>query len=380
MKRCESVATLSTLCCAVVMLVTTSGCTTLIEGSKIDYKSASKLPPLEIPPDLTAPASDDRYTVPEAKTPASTTFSTYSRDRATQPQPGASGLLPSSDKARIERAGTQRWLVVKATPDQVWPVLTEFWQQSGLNLAVTARDTGVMETEWAENRAKLPQDGIRKLIGKALDNVYDTGERDKFRTRIEPGAEPGTTEVYISHRGMVEVYESSAKDRTVWQPRPADADLEAEMLRRLMVKFGVAETKAQSQLAEASQVHAHLVKGADGASQLTVDDSFDRAWRRVGLALDRMGFTVEDRDRSKGLYFVRYMDPQAQAGKSDQGLLSKFAFWKSAPKAADNHEQYRIRVTAADAVSQVAVENAAGAIDKSETATRILNLLLDQLK
>src|SRR5512139_3539004 len=212
-----------------------------MESKKIDYKSAGKAPTLEVPPDLVAPTTDNRYAVPDTQGSGTATLSTYSEERKTAPS-SAQTLLPTEEKARIERAGSQRWLVVQATPQQVWPVLKDFWQENGFIVNLESPETGLMETDWAENRAKIPQDVIRNTLGKVLDSLYSTAERDKFRTRLERGAEAGMTEIFISHRGMYEVVDGGdGGNRTIWQPRPADAELEAEMLRRLMVRFGVQE-------------------------------------------------------------------------------------------------------------------------------------------
>jgi outer membrane protein assembly factor BamC len=247
-----------------------------------------------------------------------------------------------------------------------------------------------METDWAEYRAKI-NDGVRGYLTKLLDFIYSSGERDKFRTRLERGSEPGTTEIYISHRGMEEVYTARLGDDTRdtrWQPRPPNPEAEAEMLRRLMVRFGVEDSRAKSQVAVAAPAapaapvaaRATLLKGGDGASTLTLNnEQFDRAWRRVGLALDRVGFTVEDRDRSKGLYFVRYIDPQVDNKSADKGFLSKLKFWGDGdkPKA----EQFRIQVRDVEATgSRVSVLNKEGAQESSVTAGRILALLYEQLK
>jgi outer membrane protein assembly factor BamC len=239
-----------------------------------------------------------------------------------------------------------------------------------------------METDWAENRAKLPQDAIRGTIGKVFDSLYSTSERDKFRTRLEKGAEPGTVEIYVSHRGMYEVYTSEGRSETRWQPRPADPELEAEMLRRLMVRLGAEEFQAKSMVAsEAKQERAKLSRSGDGAGAVLLEESFDRAWRRVGLALDRVGFTVEDRDRAQGLYFVRYVDPDVD-GKSknqDKGFLSKLAFWKdSGDKPVQ--AQYRIYLRADGDATRVEVLTREGGVDRSETSKRILGLLHEQLK
>ena len=276
----------------------------LLEGKKVDYKSAGQVPTLEIPPDLTTPTRDNRYVVPGTGT-SSATLSGYQADRAQQAKTGnaASGVLPTIQNMQIERAGTQRWLVVPIAPEKVWPLARDFWQENGFLIAVDVPETGVMETDWAENRAKIPQDGIRAILGKLIDQVYSTAERDKFRTRLERNAENGT-EVYISHRGMIEVSRGSSGG-TVWEPRPADPELEADFLRRLMVRLGTQEEKAKQMMVASAaptavQARAAIQAGIGGFETLEVFESFDRAWRRVGLALDRVGFTVEDRDRQKG--------------------------------------------------------------------------------
>lgn len=353
-----------------------------IPTKKIDYKSSTKLPSLEIPPDLARPGTDDRFVVPDGSPKGSATFSDYSKDRAGRPQVSSaqSAVLPKIENIRVERAGTQRWLVVPGAPEQLWQTVKEFWQETGFVVNVEMPAAGVMETDWSENRAKIPESGIRSLIGRALDSLYSTSERDKFRTRLERGAQPGTTEVYVSHRGMEEVYISEGKDQLRWQPRPPDPELEAEMLRRMMVRFGVEGEQAKTQVAAAKlDPQAKLSRGADG-TLLSLNDQFDRAWRRVGLALDRVGFTVEDRDRSKGLYFVRYIDPDTDRKTAPEtGWLSKLKFWSSSPKV-QSKEQYRILVQGAGGAVEVIVLDKNGTREKSDTANRILTLLYDQLK
>ncbi|WP_301103415.1 outer membrane protein assembly factor BamC [Propionivibrio sp.] len=369
--------------CALAVVL--AGCSTLgIESKKIDYKSSSavKVPTLEIPPDLTSPARDDRFAVPDVNGKGSATFSAYSVERSPQARAQQqSDILPQVDKARIERSGSQRWLVVAGTPDKLWGQVKDFWQETGFLINLELPEAGVMETDWAENRAKIGQDMLRNLLGKVIDSLYSTAERDKFRTRFEPGSEPGTTDVFISHRGMYEIYVSEGREQTRWQPRPPDPELEAEMLRRLMVRLGTEQKQADIAVAQAKEKpvdRAKLARGNDGAGTLEVQESFDRAWRRVGLALDRVGFTVEDRDRSKGLYFVRYVDPETDGQKKDDGFLSKLAFWKGS--APSSQTKYRIFVKDGGALTTVQVLSFEGGIDQSETSKKILSLLYDQLK
>jgi outer membrane protein assembly factor BamC len=351
-----------------------------MEG-KVEYKTANTLPPLEIPPDLTSPARDNRYVVPDAAR-STATLSGYEAERR-EAKPGVSSVvLPSVDRMRIERAGTQRWLVVEESPEKLWPLVRDFWQENGFLIKLEAPELGVMETEWAESRAKVPQGGVRSLLGKALDQFYSTSERDKYRTRLDRTPDGKATEIYISHRGMVEVYTtardpaSSTPGDTRWQPREPDPELEAEFLRRLMIRLGAQEEKARTLTASAAtqQQRAEIRKGIDGAEGLQVYEPFDRVWRRVGLALDRVGFTVEDRDRQKGVYFVRYADPETE--KDSRGLFARMFSSDSKVKA----EQYRVQITQAGTTSQVNVLNKDGGADASRTAQRILTLLHEQLK
>ena len=360
----------------------------LESSSKTDYKNVNTLPPLEVPPDLTSPTRDNRYTIPDSVTAqSSATLSRYEQERKDQ-KPAVIGgatpvVLPPVERMHVERAGSQRWLVVDdQAPDKLWPVVRDFWQENGFLIKFEAPDLGVMETDWAESRAKVPQGGIRGLFSKALDQMYSTSERDKYRTRLDRSADGKSTEIYISHRGMVEVYttardtQSNAPGDTRWQPREADPELEVEFLRRLMMRLGAQEEKARTLTANAvpAQQRAEIRKGLNGEELLEVFEPFDRVWRRVGLALDRVGFTVEDRDRQKGIYFVRYADPDSD--KDDRSLLAKW--FTSDPKV--KAQQYRVQITQGGTTSQVNVLTKEGAADTSRTAQRILALLHEQLK
>ncbi len=373
---------LAALLCAVVFF---TGCSGMFEGKKIDYKSAKKLPPLEVPPDLAAPGAPGRYVVPDAS--RSATYSEYEQRRVGKSTvPESSAVLPLSERARVMRAGSQRWLLVMGTPEQLWPQLKDFWQENGFLVNVEDASAGLMETDRAENRAKIQVGGITGFINRSLDVLASLPERDMFRTRLARGIEPNTTEIYISHKGMAEVYFRERDNNTKWQVRPSDPELEAVMLARLAEKVaGLDAARAQSLVKAADQQKpsAAIARGA-GASPasgaLRVEDSFDRAWRRVGLALDRVGFMVEDRNRAEGLYYVRYQDPDAALGK--KSALSRLAFWRSDEANKPGPEQYRVKVAsgAEGRGSEVTVLNRDGIPDDGATARRILGLLVEQLR
>ncbi|MFL6674789.1 MAG: outer membrane protein assembly factor BamC [Massilia sp.] len=351
----------------------------MFESGKVDYRGAAKAAPLDVPPDLTKLEKDNRYAIPDGRGVA--TASSFQQAAGAPAAPGASGeaIGPlSNDKVRIERAGSQRWLVVKATPEQLWPQLKDFWQDAGFAIDAESPTTGTMETNWVENRSRIPQDFIRRTIGKVFDAAYSTGERDKFRTRLERLPD-GSTEIYISHRGAEEVLTGANKETTGWTARPNDPGLEAEFLGRLVARLtGATNVKvAQTTVANAPAApqHAKLL-----GNKVEVDEGYDRAWRRVGLALDRVGFTVEDRDRVQGIYFVRYVDPD----KADkESFLSKLLSFGSSSDKAKEAQRYRVLVKATTpgaAVSEVSVQSNDGKPETSATGGKILKLLNDELK
>lgn len=357
---------LGLVACAALLV---TGCS-ILQEDKIDYKSAERGSTLAVPPDLTQLTRDSRYVVPGAPVTAS---GYQSGQNAGASAPGTGTAPVQVGDVRIERAGAQRWLVVDRPAAQLWSPIRDFWQENGFLLDLDQETLGIMETDWAENRAKIPQDIIRSTIGKLFDSMYSTGERDKFRTRLERNASGGT-EIYITHRGMVEVYSSREKDSTVWQPRAADPELEAEFLRRLMIKLGVSEEQAKSVAATAPTRQTVRLITVDNQQVVQLEDNFDRAWRRVGLSLDRSGFTVEDRNRSEGTYFVRYVEPVKPGDKP--GMLSRL-FGAETKEATP--QRYRILVKSAAERTTVSVLDAQGKPDASANAQRIVKLLAEDL-
>ena len=357
-----------------------SGCSSLselVQGDKIDYKSSGKAgPSLDVPPDLTQLSRETRYAVPGASISASA----FQVGQNAQSLPVAATAIGD---VRIERAGNQRWLVVNRPADKIWTPVREFWLEGGFLLNLDQENLGIMETDFAENRAKIPQDFIRRTIGKVFDGLYSTGERDKFRTRLERNA-AGGTEIYISHRGMVETFNTAggtpatasvSGGGTVWQPRPSDPELETEYLRRLMVKLGVSQEQSRALVASGAQKTISRISNVNGTPVLQIDEGFDRAWRRVGLTLDRTGFTVEDRDRAQGTYFVRYVEPTSD--KKEPGFLSKL--FSSATPAAPPLK-YRIAVKSQGDATVVSILNAQGVSENSANAQRIVQVIADDLK
>jgi outer membrane protein assembly factor BamC len=413
----------SSLLLPILLLASLTACDSIpFIDNKSDYKGASRARPLEVPPDLTVSPASDTFSIP-----GSTSYSSYTQAQDGQ-EAGVEKILQTPEGVRLERSGAQSWLVVNAPAEKIWPVIREFWLDMGFAVRVENPQLGLMETEWIETDAiKKDQSGnALDKFDKWLDKLSGFADRKKFRTRLDRGVEAGSTEIFMSHRS-VSGTPDDGKNRVVTtlgvidtgytldSQNPAatdasDAELDAELLRRLMVKLGVEEQKSKTIVAQAVTIkRAEVVKESDGSARLLLNDQFDRAWRRVGLALDRIGFVIEDKDRSNGLFFVRYADvdiddgpkkkkglvdslkfwgdddkqqEQAPVEKQDKSVMDSLKFWGSDDKKKVNPEkQYRIKVADSNAGNaEVTVVDTSGKRVRTTTANRIIALMYEQLK
>jgi outer membrane protein assembly factor BamC len=408
---------------SILLLASLTACDSIpFIDNKSDYKGAGRSRPLEVPPDLTSSPVSDAYAIP-----GSTSYSSYSQVQEGQ-EAGVEKILTSPEGVRLEKSGSQRWLVVNAPAEKIWPVVREFWMDQGFAVRVENPQIGVMETEWIDSD-QIKKDASGNMLDKFdkwLDKLANYADKKKFRTRLDRGEQPNTTEIYMTHRsvkgapddgknivktqlGEIDTgYKLESEVKTSMDP--VDAELDAELLRRLMVKLGVEEQKSKSIVADAVAFkRAEIVKEADGSARLILSDPFDRAWRRVGLALDRVGFVIEDKDRSNGLFFVRYADvdiddtpkkkkglietlkfwgdddkkePETVAKKEEKSLLDSLKFWGTDDKQKTNPDkQYRVKVADGDKENAVvSVVDAGGARVRTTTANRIIALMYEQLK
>jgi outer membrane protein assembly factor BamC len=380
-----------------------AGCGTS-SPTAINYKSdqRSKQSSLAIPPNLLDEAGDQRSLPPQ-----SGQASLSDLQQVQKVAPNAPTVVPPVSGMRIQRDGAERWLVVDGrTPDQVWPQIRRFWQEQGFLLVVDSRDKGVMETDWNETHPQISDGLIRDTLAKATGNSYVTAERNKYRTRLE-AAPSGGTYVFISQKGMREALTGVNNDSSQWQARPNDPALENEYLKRLMSSLALADSRTASGAADAgaqsaNTANAQPAKGGDSkaaavaaqnaanagnsairneavpeaaSSQLTLPEAYDRAWLRVGIALDRASFTVDDRDRARGVYYVRYVDPNDKSAR-EQGFWSQVFHGRKEIVA----KQYQVNVRAiTEGQTRVAIVDDKGEVDASPQARQIMALLAGQI-
>lgn len=331
------------------------------DKSRIDYKVASaKVPALEVPPDLTSPGINEQYVIPGTDGALAANFSDYSKGNSAQPASAVGAVLPVLKNVRMERSDKQRWIVVSDKAENVWPAVKAFWLEMGFQIQVDNPQSGVMETDWQENRGNVPQSGVRYVLSKMFDSLKPAGQRDQYVIRFERSKDGLSTEVYLAQQVMEEERSADKKD-IKWMPRANNPEIEIAMLQMLMAHLGGEAVTpvpgaATSASAVAATVAAVQMKEVADGKIMRIDEPFDKSWRKVGLALDKARIAVEDKDRANGVYLLR-------ATAAAKG------------KAAGN---YQVTVRESGAACEVSVRNANGENDKE--SLRIVEVLYQSIE
>ncbi len=352
------------------LALTTGGCS--LFGSKTDKEAVKLRSVLEVPPDLARPSGEDfSAAVPAERGPV------HAANDQSAAVPGStaagdSALAPAS-RVRVERDGALRWLVVEQVPDQAFAQVRGYFVRNDMKLVVDSTATRQLETDWIEQEVNLGGNFFTRMLA----SLRSTGLRDKYRVRVEAGRTAGTSEIYVSHQGLEEIALESYNiggPSSTWQPRKADPEAEARLLAKLMQHFGADTGQAEKQLAEGGATGVTRVK-----DQLILpNQDLDSAWRRIGLELDRAGVVIEDRDRTAGIYFVRFTDDGAGGKRGLFGFLGGDETLEERNKPKADRFQVFVK-TVAEGIS-VSVRDVAGDLDRSPRALRLLDRIQAQLR
>lgn len=315
---------------------------------KLDYQSENKkIVQLDVPPDLTDPNQGNKFNVPGGTLITGTVRASQMNKPGKQTVQNSNNVLTPVSNIHFQRDGGIRWLTVdNKQPAELWPLLKAFWQEQGFNIDREEPSIGWMQTGWAENRAKLPSDFIRGLFEKiGIGGVYSSGERDMFTIRLERNAKGGT-DIFFSQKGMQEIYTSKEGDSTAWQPRPNEPELEAAFLARFMQYLGADAQQVQQQVAAQQQKpDENALAKLDGNSIILIGTQ-DRNWRRVRLALDRVGLNVIGEDAGNHLYLVEVAAAEAASVTNQKpGMFSRlFGRSKKKQQVVTHVQQPRLAV------------------------------------
>ena len=284
------------------------------KGKYSSEKKKAVVSKLEVPPDLSQPDVANNLDLPNIAADGST-YSAYSNieyksDKVTSANPKG---------VKIIRDGANQWLEINTPADKLWPELKIFFTEVGFEIKREDKALGVMETSWLESLVAIPTN----FLSKILNRISSTGLRDKYRARLEKTDNPDVTRVFITHQGLKEYASDELTGIKIWwETRPSDPELEAEMYQRFLIFRDIGKADALKLVSKIKVKDRTSIIEKEGVNVLQVGEEFARTWRRVGIALDRIGLLVEDRNRSAGLYYLRITDDFRGKVTEEDGWLS----------------------------------------------------------
>lgn len=333
------------------LLISLAACSSSPEWKGV-YSSESqetKSYKLDVPPDLSEPDVTDNLALPNIAAGGST-YSAYTHtenkgDKITSAVPIG---------VKVIRDGAIQWLEIDSTAEKLWPQLKVFFTKVGFEIKREDKALGVIETNWLENRASLPTNWFSKLLAR----ISSTGLRDKYRARLEKTKNPEVTRVFITHQGLKEQASDDISGVKIWwETRPSDPELEAEMYQRFLIFRDVSKKEAIKLVDTIAAKERTQIIEKDGTQMLQVGEGFARTWRRVGIALDRIGLLVDDRNRSGGLYYLRITDDFREKAKEDDGWLASLF----SSKKVKLKERYLLSVSEEKETTLISIYETTGA-------------------
>lgn len=338
-----------------VSLTLLTACSWFADDEEVD--DARVLAPLEIPPDLVKPAGDPRLARPDLPAASAERAPAQAQTadcRCDQPPSIGERVLPAGKGVQRMREGQRRWLVVEAEPEQAWPLVRKFLAMRGYRIERDEPAIGLLETDWKAQY--VDENGAEAQTGGP------SNWRERLRIRVEPAEDAGRTAIFLTQRN------SQRGEDDKWQLRPGDADRAVEMLNRL-ARF--LADKDVSDAVPLKGLEASIEVDADEHTVIIAKADFETVWRRTSLALDALGFTIEDHNRASRIFHVYNELP---SGYTEEELEA------DSRKSATVREEYWIHVQPRDESTHISVRNRAGTVDESQVARHLLTLLLGQLK
>lgn len=268
----------------------------LFRNRQNDYQLGNEMPVMVVPEGADHDALGELYVIAEIP---DTSLLLEEVDGAPRPQPLRGSLL--DEEVKIQTLGGKRWVLTNRAPSEVWPRVRNILNRNGLTTGFADASAGVLETVWLELQS---------------DEIY----KHRFQFRIEPGVQVDSTEVAIVHMRV-----KKGEDSGAWPFQSDDDEREKAMANMLASALagdessGTVSLLAQS-IGGESKVEIITPKDLDPYILLKLD--YDRGWASVGYATGRDGFLLVDQDRTEGVFYVHFGDPEEEQPGFFENLFS----------------------------------------------------------
>ena len=205
------------------------------------------------------------------------------------PRPAPLTALPSQgDTVRIQRLGNENWALVAVAPGQLWPQVRAFLTSSNIGVVSSNAYAGLIDTGYV--------------------TLTDRNLPARFRFRVDTGVQRNTSELHVLQQDHTAVDEP-------WPEVSDNPELEQAMLRNV-AQFIVNSVEAASVSMIVDQSMGSVdrinIENIENSTRIRLGLPFNRAWASLNKALPESGFVIDDKNRSEGIFYVTFVDQQAE--------------------------------------------------------------------
>ncbi len=316
-----------------------------------DYLEAQTLQPMAIPDQLDSYTLDQLYVVPER-------FSSLAAfEDIPMPKPietrRREGVI-------IQSLSDNRWIVIDATPGQVWPLVRDYWTELQIILDHEDPSNGIMETSWVE-------------VGS------DDEKRHKYRITIEPGLHSGYSEIYVLH--LENLISDPVPIAASWPENSVSPDLERQILtsisQYLADRNDVYQASSASLLAGSIEAasKANIIENESGEPMLELKVDYNRAWVQIRQALESAEITIVESDRDQSFYNVLFAGIIEE--EDEPGFIGRW-FGAGSDDLAEA-KGFNVRLMEIDDVINVVTESIESSEDSSQLTQELLQVIDENL-
>lgn len=318
-----------------------------------DYMEAPVLPSMQIPDELDSYTLDALYVIPGQIASNSQAF-----EEIPLPKPIEANRR---EGVIIQNLGDRRWIVLDATPGQVWPLVRDFWTQLRVVLDYENPSSGIMDTSWLE-----------------VESNPET--RHKYRMIIEPGLHSGYSEIYVLH--LQNPRSDPVPVVTTWPESSSSADRERQILTNLSQYLAdrndVYQASSASLLAGSIEAErkANIIEDGENGQVLELRLSYDRAWALVRAALEEAEITILDSDREQSFFNVRFSGIREE--EDSPGFIGRL-FGRKASVSEVEERDFSVRLLENSDIVIVVAEALETTDDLAELTAELLQLINNNL-
>lgn len=335
-----------------------------------DYQAAQIQPRMTVPDGVESKPVGDLLPVP-GQVAGSEEYSKFN-----MPRPQAMQVSADASQFSLQQNGSVRWVHAQLAPADAWPAVRQFWNDYQVPVVSENASLGEVQTGWLALDTQTDNPLVRRIAPAVGEGRSVRDQEHRFRMRVEPGVQNGTSEIFILHTSR-----SQGGNRDEWPETSDNRNLERAVLAEMESYLSQSRTEGSSSLVAAQRgvggQQATLEQDGAGNAVLNLQADFNRSWAAIGDALGRADVLVTDLDRSSGVYYVD-LDRSASSQTEEPGFFGRLFGRGGNDEPADRPLQVRLTQVSngVQVTVEQGIETAADAAEARALLTRIRDNLI----